>query len=207
MPLLALAHTGCGRLNLGYTECLEPRPTERRCPGSEGWPGVTQRRVTGRRDTFQNRRMFATASWNSPEDLRNDSPGSPLLLSSTFRSDSRAERGYPLSPPPLISGLISAQGSVSMQSVGVLRSSFLDYFQESHKESSLGLQTMTIRIWKLFWVISKACFLLSSLSMHQACRQLGAREGPAINLERGKVPGTGSQVSSIVMAMLLNGFA
>ena len=47
-----------------------------------------------------------------------------------------------------------------MQGVEVLRSSFLDYFQESHQESSLRLQTTTIRIWKLFWVISKTCFLL-----------------------------------------------
>ena len=53
-----------------------------------------------------------------------------------------------------------------MQSVGVLRSSFLDYFQESHKESSLVLQIMTSTIWKLFWLISKTCFLLSFLSMH-----------------------------------------
>ena len=33
------------------------------------------------------------SSWDSPEGLRNGSPGSPLLLSSAFGSDSHAEHG------------------------------------------------------------------------------------------------------------------
>lgn len=165
MSLLTLAHAGCGRLILG---CRVPGTAANResvprlrgaaTSGHTAQSDRKKRQAPKQEDVLNS---FLELSRGPEKRLPRQSP----LLTSTFTSDSPVELGCQPGPSCPISGLISAWGSVSMQSVGVLRSSFLDYFQESHKESGLGPQTMSSGRWKLFWLISKPCLPLSALSM------------------------------------------
>lgn len=114
----ALAHTGCSRLLLGYTECLEVWPPESRCLAPRGWPRATHTERQGgetRSKTGGCSQQLLGLSRGPEKRLPRQSP--PFEQRLRVRLTCRA-----WSPPPLISGLISAQGSVFMQSVGVLRS-------------------------------------------------------------------------------------